>query len=203
MIMNLIFYGITVVCAVLCASLFEWTLHKFVMHKPVGRFRYPYEKHALTHHRIFKADASYHCVRDADKRTIRMAWWNGPVLIIILLLPTALLCIPLGLWKVLLTFGIVSTLYFAAYEYTHWCMHLPDARRRFIERFGAFTFLNGHHLLHHQYPNRNFNVVFPFADLLFGTLLRRAPKAFPQPHGPTVPDVQPLNARPAFAPLVR
>jgi sterol desaturase/sphingolipid hydroxylase (fatty acid hydroxylase superfamily) len=60
-----------------------------------------------------------------------------------------------------------------------------------VERSGIFYRLNGHHLLHHRYMQKNFNVVLPLADLLLGTLRLRAKFAFAQPHGPSVPDVQP------------
>ena len=40
--------------------------------------------------------------------------------------------------------------------------------------------LNGHHLLHHRYMNKNFNVVLPLADLCLGTLLLRSKIAFAQ-----------------------
>lgn len=190
-------YLVVAVLVVLVDSVFEWTLHRFVMHRPVGKFfKFPFEKHTLTHHHVFRADESYHCSKDSDKRTIRMAWWIGPVLIGALLLPVAAITVPLGFWSVLVIFGIVSGVYFSAYEYTHWCMHLPKARRRrLMEQCGgmAFRFLNGHHLLHHRYMGKNLNVVFPFADIIFGTLLIRAPKPFPQPWGPSVPNVQPLT----------
>jgi sterol desaturase/sphingolipid hydroxylase (fatty acid hydroxylase superfamily) len=68
-------------------------------------------------------------------------------------------------------------------------MHLPKSRR--LERSWVFRRLNGHHLLHHRYMHRNFNVVFPLADLLFGTLLLRSKLRFAQALGPAVPDVQP------------
>jgi len=67
-------------------------------------------------------------------------------------------------------------------------MHIPGKRR--VERSGLFFRLNGHHLLHHRYMNRNFNVVLPLADLFFGTLLARSKIRFAQPQGPPVPDVQ-------------
>ena len=81
----------------------------------------------------------------------------------------------------------------------HWCMHLPKKRQ--VERSGIFFRLNGHHLLHHRYMRRNFNVVLPLADLSLGTLLLRAPVHFKQARGPAVPDVQPRakNPRPAAA----
>jgi hypothetical protein len=34
---------------VVAASFFEWTLHRYVMHRPVGPFTYPFRAHALVH----------------------------------------------------------------------------------------------------------------------------------------------------------
>jgi len=80
---------------------------------------------------------------------------------------------------------------YCVYEYLHYCMHVP--RERNVERSGLFFRLNGHHLLHHRYPDRNLNVVLPLADLLLGTLLKRSPVKFAQARGPAVPDVQPIH----------
>jgi len=71
----------------------------------------------------------------------------------------------------------------------HWCMHLPRQRR--VERCGIFFRLNGHHLLHHRYMNKNFNVVLPLADLMLGTFLARSTMNFAQARGPSIPNVQP------------
>ena len=68
-------------------------------------------------------------------------------------------------------------------------MHLP--KKRHIERSGIFFRLNGHHLLHHRYMHKNFNVVLPLADLCLGTLLLRSKIHFAQARGAAVPDVQP------------
>ena len=57
-----------------------------------------------------------------------------------------------------------------------------------------FRRLNGHHLLHHRYMHKNFNVVFPLADFCLGTLMVRSKIQFPQATGPSVPNVQPLHA---------
>ena len=56
--------------ATVFASFFEWTLHRYIMHKPVKFFRYPFERHALIHHHIFKADETYHLINEEDKYTI-------------------------------------------------------------------------------------------------------------------------------------
>ena len=173
------------------ASFFEWTLHRFLMHRPLGKFTYPFERHALIHHRIFKADPSYHLRREEDKHTIPMAWWNGPVLIAVGLIPFALASFYIGGWGLIIGATVACSAYYGAYEYIHWCMHLP--RKRYVERSGIFFRLNGHHLLHHRYMNRNFNVVLPLADLCLGTLLLRSKVHFKQAEGPMVPNVQPIQ----------
>ncbi len=194
----LITIAITAVGTIIYASTCEWTLHRFIMHRPLWKFRYPFEAHALVHHRVFKADETYHLIDKTtqDKWTIPMAWWNGPILIITASLPSLIVWIFLPTWGMRLwmygtNFSVIA-LYYAAYEYMHWCMHLPLPRRRIIERRWIFFRLNGHHLLHHRYMKRNFNVVLPLADLFTGTLLLRAPVHFKQARGPSVPDVQPL-----------
>jgi hypothetical protein len=178
-----------VVIAVVFASFVEWALHRHVMHKPVWKFTYPFERHALVHHRIFKADHTYHLIREEDKETIPMAWWNGPVLVLLAVIPFAVLSWLARRWGIACGALLGCGVYYGAYEYLHWCMHLP--RKRNIERSGVFFRLNGHHLLHHRYMRKNFNVVFPLADLCLGTLILRSKVRFKQAEGPSVPDVQP------------
>jgi hypothetical protein len=174
---------------VVFASFFEWTLHKYFMHRPVGKFDYAFHAHAIVHHHTFKADHTYHLINEQDKKTIPMAWWNGPVLVTLCLLPFVGLAALTGQWWMLLGSGIAFAAYYGGYEYMHWCMHLP--KKRSIERSGIFFRLNGHHLLHHRYMHKNFNVVLPLADLCLGTLLLRSKVKFSQATGPSVPNVQP------------
>jgi len=178
-----------VLAAVVFCSFYEWTLHRYVMHRPVGKFRYPFEAHTMVHHHVFKADETYHLINRQDAETIPMAWWNGPVLVLLGTIPFALICVAAGHWWLTLGAAITCAGYYGAYEYMHWCMHLP--RKRIVERSGIFFRLNGHHLLHHRYMGKNFNVVLPLADLLLGTLLLRSPVHFRQAEGPSVPNVQP------------
>ena len=189
MISFFFWFAVGFVAGVVFASFFEWTLHRFFMHKPWKGFRYPFEKHALVHHHIFKGDATYHLVHEKDKKTIPMSWWSGPAIVALCQLPFLIWAFFAHKWGVLCGAAAACTLYFTAYEYMHWCMHLP--KERHVERSGIFYRLNGHHLLHHRYMHRNFNVVLPLADLLLGTLRLRSKIAFAQPQGPSVPDVQP------------
>ena len=177
------------ILTILFGSFFEWTLHRFLMHRKIRFFSYPFVRHALVHHKVFRADETYHLQREQDKHMVPMAWWNGPVIITISQIPFATLAYWVGGFSLVCGSLLGACLYFGAYEYLHWCMHIP--RNRKVERSGLFFRLNGHHLLHHRYTNRNYNVVFPLADLLLGTLLPRSRITFAQAKGPAVPDVQP------------
>ncbi len=194
--MNFLFWmAVGVVVAVVYASLFEWVLHRYVMHRPVGPFTYPFRTHALVHHKVFRADRTYHLIRESDKETIPMAWWNGPVLVLLGALPFGVFSWWTGAWGLTVGAMLACAGYYGTYEYLHWCMHLP--RKRSVERSGLFFRLNGHHLLHHRYMGRNFNVVLPLADLLLGTLILRSRVRFAQATGPSVPNVQPRELREA------
>lgn len=173
---------------VVYSSFFEWTLHKYIMHTNLKWFSYPFQAHAVTHHGIFKSDHTYHLQEPKHRRTVPMAWWNGPVMI--------LMHVPIifGVqWivghGVLLGGLFAMACYYGTYEYLHWCMHVPKNRN--VERSGIFFRLNGHHLLHHRYMGKNLNVVLPLADLFLGTLVPRSPISFAQARGPTIPNVQP------------
>lgn len=183
--------------AVAFASFFEWLLHKEVMHKMVKFggivFDYAFRAHAVTHHGTFRSDKSYHLQRAEDADTIRMAWWNWLVLVPVASIPGFIISESLHDWRIAAIFFAVSFAYYVAYESLHWCMHLPLPAQRIIEKTIVFKFLNGHHLLHHEFPRKNFNVVLPLADLCMGTLLLRSPKRFDQPIHPSVPNVQPLG----------
>jgi sterol desaturase/sphingolipid hydroxylase (fatty acid hydroxylase superfamily) len=114
-------------------------------------------------------------------------------MIILCEIPFVFAAIRTGAWWLPLGTVVAFAGYYSAYEYMHWCMHLP--RRRIVERSGIFFRLNGHHLLHHRYMNKNFNVVLPLADLCLGTLLLRSKLHFPQAQSPALPNVQPRKPR--------
>jgi hypothetical protein len=193
MILFLFWCAIGIVAGTVFGSFFEWALHRYVMHKPIGILTHPFKAHALVHHQIFKGDATYHLIHEKDRKTIPMAWWNGPVIVALCQLPFLIWAFFAHKWGVLCGAAVACTLYFTVYEYMHWCMHLP--KKRHVEHSGIFYRLNGHHLLHHRYMHKNFNVVLPLADLCLGTLRLRSKIAFAQPQGPSVPNVQPKEKK--------
>lgn len=196
MLNTLLYFFAACFVAVVAASFFEWLLHRYVMHRPILGFRYPFKAHALVHHHVFRADDTYHLHDEKDGELVPMAWWNGPILVAISQIPFLIPAFLLHRWSIVAGSTLAVAAYYATYEYLHWCMHVPRARN--VERSGVFFRLNGHHLLHHRYMNKNFNVVFPLADYFLGTLLPRSKVSFAQARGPAVPCVQPRQAhRPA------
>jgi hypothetical protein len=180
--------------AVCYFSIMEWLLHRYMMHGKLFGFKYPYVAHTTIHHHIFRSDHTYHLKDEKDRKKITMAWWNSLILVPLFCLPAIAYSVNTGLWSVTAIFVITGFTYYWIYESTHLFMHLPPLiKRRLIERFRIFYWLNGHHLLHHRYMKKNLNVVFPLADVLFGTLLLRSPVCFAQASGPAVPDVQPIT----------
>ena len=106
------------VLGVVSSSFFEWALHRYVMHRKVPGLTYSFERHAMVHHRVFKADETYQLIREEDKQTVPMAWWNGPVLIIISQTPFALCAWLVGNVGLLCGSVLMTCAYYGAYEYS-------------------------------------------------------------------------------------
>lgn len=155
------------ICWVLYGSLFEWYWHKLWMHTP----RFPkaaFEGHTVVHHGIYRGDQSYFLPEGDHPEHILLKPYSLP-LIVLAHLP---LILAIEKWIVPHTAigGVAAILlYFVVYEYLHWNMHVP--RGHFVERFGWFQFLRQHHKLHHRYMQKNFCVLFPLADWIFGTMI--------------------------------
>ena len=151
---------------VLYGSLFEWYWHKEWMHKP----RVPREAfrgHTLVHHQIYKVGESYVFEETGHPQHILLKPYALPAIVLVHL-PILFLInylIPHTFWGGL----IAISGYFVVYEYCHWHMHVPRGHR--IEKFRWFKYLAKHHELHHRYFQKNFCVLFPLADLVFGTLI--------------------------------
>ncbi len=150
----------------LYSSFFEWTLHRFVFHTP--KYNYSmFRKHTLVHHQIYKGDDTYHSHED-EPDSVPMNWWALPMMLAFHLPAFLLIQWATGIPSVWGGLTAIAT-YFTIYESIHWAMHVPRAAR-FLERFRAYRFLDAHHRAHHKYMLSNLNVVFPLADLTFGTL---------------------------------
>lgn len=170
------FWGAAVfAAAVVYASFFEWTLHRFLLHRPLGSFDYPFRAHTLTHHHIFNAFDGYHLKEEAHKDKVPFAWWNAPVLIG-LHTPALYFLEKAAGFPVLWPAVAAMAAYYGAYEGFHWVMHVPKGR--WIEKTAAFRFLDRHHRLHHLFQYKNFNVVLPLADVILRTRIAKREDAY-------------------------
>jgi len=152
------------------ASLAEWVIHRFLMHRPILRITHFYTGHALVHHGRYKSDSSY-LVGDRERVEVTLAWWAMPFPV----LSQTPFVAAIGIWvsaPAAVGLFVALTLYQASYEYFHYCMHVPS--NRWFERTGAFMWINDHHLQHHRKFNTNLNIILPIADYLFGTRRRLA-----------------------------
>src|SRR5258705_5083396 len=140
--------GVAFLLGIVYASLFEWVLHRYILHSP--RFlKYPFRAHQLEHHGIFRADARYFLSEElhveADKKHLTFAWWNAPVLIGLHapLLAVVYLFAGIGGAAGIL---LAMTAYYMMYESLHYCMHVP--KNRWVERTRWFAGIQAHHRYH-------------------------------------------------------
>lgn len=172
---------IAVVVSLVYASVFEWVYHRYWLHRPWLPPQM-FTAHTLVHHQLCKHDDTFHVHDEEQEEALTFQWWAGPVLVSIMLAPFltawALLgprLAPAHPLAITVTAASVFFAYYLAYEGFHFLMHKPTIRG--IEQSAFFKFLERHHRMHHAHMGRNFNVVFPLADAMFGTLMLRDPLA--------------------------
>ena len=164
--------------ALIVGSFFEWALHKYLMHGVLIK-AYPYKTHDLVHHKLFGPGPTYtNEDHRHDDALVTMAWWNSPILML------ANAPLPIAVAWLLHSWWIVPgamagyICYYIAYEYLHWCMHVPGPR--WFQQTWAFKWIDRHHRLHHLMPMRNLNVVLPIADFILRTRMSSAPVVVPE-----------------------
>ena len=170
---------VSLVIGTVQASFFEWAFHRFWLHRPwlpKGCFT----SHTLVHHQLCKFDDTFHVVEEEQHEALTFAWWGGPTLVAINVVPWALLAWGLAAVGVvvpwlafLITLAATITLYYLGYEGFHHLMHKPAIEG--IERARYFRFIKRHHRIHHVLMDRNLNVLLPLADLILGTLVTEMP----------------------------
>jgi hypothetical protein len=171
---------LTVPVTFLFANYVEYRGHKGPMHGRRRGLSLLFERHTRQHHRYFTHEAmSYEATRD-----FKMVLFP-PVMLLFFLgavaAPVGAALFWLASRNVALLYVATAMAYFLAYEWLHFCHHLPAQGP--LARVGVLRLLRAHHLAHHD-PARmnewNFNISFPICDGLLGTRWRE-PAAQPQP----------------------
>ena len=154
---------------VLC-NIFEWYLHRYVMHRPVNvpGLKAIYDRHTLNHHQFFT---------DSEIRFLNHRDWRVTVFPTYALVVFTLISIPPALilgfltttnvgWLILCT----TTGMYLVYEFMHFCCHVDE--NAFVAHCPFVNTLRRHHTAHHNKSlmmQTNMNLTFPIADWLFQT----------------------------------
>ena len=154
----------------LFTNIFEWAVHRFIMHRPVNikGLRAIYERHTLNHHQFFTDEE----MRFRDPKDWRVTVFP-PYALVVFILMSIPMAVVLGL---LLTpnvgwlFMCVTTGMYLIYEFMHFCCHVDE--NWFVRHCPFVNTLRRHHTAHHNarlMMEVNMNLTFPIADWLFGT----------------------------------
>ena len=154
--------------AFVVSNVFEWWIHKYVMHRPVPGFMGIYKRHTLAHHQFF-TENEYTVDNSRDFRIVFFPPY-ALVAFIALSVPPAAALIASGLpnagWLLLITnIGL-----YLNYELFHYCCHVKDDR--IVRHVPLVNSIRRHHIAHHDQSimmQRNFNLTYPIADWFFGT----------------------------------
>jgi hypothetical protein len=154
----------------LIANIFEWWIHRHVMHRPHPwkGAKAIYTRHTLMHHQFFTDNE----MRFADQLDWRVTFFPPYALVVFILMtiPPALI----GGWLLGANVGwlmmCTTTSIYLIYEFMHFCCHVDD--NWFVRHCPFVNTIRRHHTAHHNQSimmERNMNLTFPVADWLFGT----------------------------------
>ena len=151
-------------------NIFEWFLHKEVMHHHIGNrgLSAIYRRHTLNHHRFF-TDSE---MRFRDHKDWRVTVFPPYAMVVFILMsmPAGVLgsfvVSPNVGWLIMST----TTGMYLVYEFMHFCCHVDE--NAFVRHCPLVNTLRRHHTAHHNSKlmmEVNMNLTFPIADWLFGT----------------------------------
>jgi len=110
----------------LFTNIFEWAVHRFIMHRPVNikGLRTIYERHTLNHHQFFTDEE----MRFRDPKDWRVTVFP-PYALVVFILMSIPLAVVLGLVatpNVGWLFMCVTTGMYLIYEFMHFCCHVDE-----------------------------------------------------------------------------
>ena len=157
-------------------SLFEWGVHRYVMHTDLFVRFFPsaqkrsddriFHKHAVLHHGTYYQAFDHE--DDPIGREISIVFTLGDTLRVLGALLPVLFLIARVSSVIAIIFPLTAIVHNRLWNLMHREMHQP--RHPWWSRTAVYRFLARHHFLHHAHTGTNFNVVLPLADHLLGTL---------------------------------
>lgn len=160
----------TVPATFLMCNMFEWFLHKYVMHRPHTNpgLRAVYERHTLNHHQFF----TDHEMRFRDHKDWRVTFFPPYALVVFILMSSVGVAVlnVVATQNVAWLFIATTTAMYMIYEFMHFCCHVDE--NWFVRWCPLVNTLRRHHTAHHNdkiMMELNMNLTFPIADWLMGT----------------------------------
>lgn len=153
-------------------SFIEHLAHRHFMHRksPFHKwFPEVYERHAILHHRRYYKVFNHE--PDDYGRTLNIH------IDILPSLPISLVLAAFGLlvsWQCSSMILVAVLVHHVIWNIIHEEMH--DPKGWFFASWRLYRFLARYHWMHHRYPGKNYNVVLPLADFVWGTYLKPSAK---------------------------
>ena len=154
----------------LACNIFEWFLHKYVMHRPINvrGLKAIYERHTLNHHQFF-TDGE---MRFRDQRDWRVTVFPPYALVVFTLMSIPAAAVVHFVVSANAGWLLISTTtsMYLIYEFMHFCCHVDE--NAFVRWCPFVNTLRRHHAAHHNsrlMMEQNMNLTFPVSDWLFGT----------------------------------
>jgi hypothetical protein len=152
------------------SNLFEWWIHKYVMHRlvDVWALRAIYDRHTRQHHQYFTNNE----MTVDSSREFRIIFFPWRALFTFMGMGTPF-AIALG-WLVDANAGYILMVtivgQYLIYETFHYCCHVHE--NAFVRLCPFVNTIRRHHTAHHNQGimmERNMNLTFPIADWVMGT----------------------------------
>jgi hypothetical protein len=149
-------------------NLFEWALHRFLLHRPVPGFMGIYKRHTLAHHQFFTDNEP----TIDDTRDFRITFFPPYAYTTFICMSAAGAGVLSLIWSANAGWLLMCTTagVYLNYELFHWGCHLKDDR--IVRHIPFMNTIRRHHIAHHNQAimmGMNMNLTYPIADWLFGT----------------------------------
>jgi hypothetical protein len=161
---------LTIPIVAFLANVFEWAVHRYVMHRPIASrgTRAVYTRHTLNHHQFFSDQE----MRFRDHRDWRVTVFPPFALVTFIMMSAAPALVVGALVSANAGWLLIATTVgmYLVYEFMHFCCHV--AENRFVRHAPFVNTLRRHHFAHHNtrlMMRTNMNLTFPIADWMFGT----------------------------------
>ena len=157
-----------IVFSCILMSFIEHQVHCQLMHRRNflsdrnPKYKRTFEAHSIFHHGHYSKIFTDEPVPPGEDQEIQLTVRKAPMKA----LPFALVIAPFS-WQCALIFIATVVFHHWAWNKIHLEMHKPEGKH--FSKWPLYLFLARYHYLHHIYPSKNFNVVFPFADYILGT----------------------------------